>query len=687
MTDNELEAPQMARINETVVLEGLAAEDGLLTGATLIRAGVSKNRTHYQEGLLAASTSAFEGLPAYFGHQVAPGGRPDVGGKSDPRNIAGTWTNVRYESNALKADMRILPATREVIEAARATGDLIGLSIDMAAEFRVKRQNGELVREVTSFRRDPMNSVDVVVNPAAGGRLFESVTDSWWTQYEEQTMADDIRDAETVVQTQQETAPTTAPPIDNKAMESELEKARSLREQAAIELSGIQLERRLTEARLPADFDALVRKDFAGRAFEMADLEARITETKAAIDKLTESGKVRENGGQVEVGREDWDKRGDALLGLFTGQKENDVQPFRSFKEAYFKCNPGKDYLTSGFEILADTQIRGYDSARETLLTSDWASIFASTMHRAVIREFNSGSDQHWRALASDITSISDFRTNYRLHQGGFGVLSTVTENGTYQELANPGDDAESYAISKRGNLFQITLEAIANDDVGAIRRIPRDMGKAARITLNRDILAPIDQAAAGFNPTMGDSTKLFHSTSVLRGGDGSNAASGNLATTALSAAQLDARRINMLKRATYGNTVSSVKMDPGAIVPKIIIVSPTLQQTAWKLAESEVSVTGGTAGQNNSTEPNFFRQFGYNVLCVEHFTDTNSWALVADPRSAPTLEVGFYQGRQEPDIFTRDEFTKDALTYKIRFIYGFVYLEPLAWDYSDVAN
>jgi hypothetical protein len=127
--------------------------------------------------------------------------------------------------------------------------------------------------------------------------------------------------------------------------------------------------------------------------------------------------------------------------------------------------------------------------------------------------------------------------------------------------------------------------------------------------------------------------------------------------------------------------------MDPGAIVPKIIIVSPTLQQTAWKLAESEVSVTGGGAGQNNSTEPNFFRQFGYDVLCVEWFTDTNSWALVADPRSAPTLEVGFYQGRQEPDIFTRDEFTKDALTYKIRFIYGFVYLEPLAWDYSDVAN
>jgi len=54
-------------------------------------------------------------------------------------------------------------------------------------------------------------------------------------------MADDIRDAETVVQTQQETAPTTAPPIDNKAIESELAKARSLREQAAIELAGIQL--------------------------------------------------------------------------------------------------------------------------------------------------------------------------------------------------------------------------------------------------------------------------------------------------------------------------------------------------------------------------------------------------------------------------------------------------------------
>lgn len=683
MTDNDFDALKTARINETIVLEDVSSDDGLLTGATLVRAGLSKNRTYYDDGLLAQSASAFEGLPAYFGHQIAPGGRVDVAGKSDPRNLAGTWTNVRYEANTLKADMRLLPVAHEVIEAARATGELIGLSIDMAAEFRVKRQNGELIREVTSFRHDPMNSVDVVVNPAAGGRLFENVTDQWWT-CEEQAMNENTIDAEPVVQTTQEAAPTTVA-TDNRAIEGELDKARSLREQAAIELAAIQLDRRLAEARLPEEFESIVRKDFSGRTFEMSMLDERIAELKAAIDRVTESGKIRENGGQVEVGREDWDKRQDALFGLFTGQKENGVTPFRSFKEAYFACNPEKDYLTSGYEILADTQIRGYDSARETLLTSDWASIFANTMHRAVIREFNAGPDQHWRALVSDITSINDFRTNYRLHQGGFGLLSDVTENGTYQELPNPSDDAESYAIAKRGNLYQITLESIANDDVGAIRRIPRDMGKAARITLNRDVLSALDQSSSGFNPTMGDGVTLFHSTSAKRGGDGSVAASGNLATTALSAAQLDVRRINMLRRATYGNTISGVKMDPGAIIPRIIIVSPALQQTAWKLANSEVSVTGGTAGQDNSTEPNFFRQFGYEVLCIEWLTDSNSWALAADPRSAPTLEVGFYQGRQEPDIFTRDEFTKDALTYKLRFIWGKAYLEPLAWDYSDV--
>ena len=679
-------------------------------GATLVREGESKNRNRYPGSVLAASTDMFEGLPCYFGHQTNDGNRVNIGGKSDPRNLAGTWSNIRYESGALKGDLRLSNnPVWGVLTTAKESGGLVGLSLDMAAEFKVLRENGRLIRQVVAFQRDPHNSVDIVVNPAAGGRLFESVTD-WWTQFEEQTMNENEK-AGTVQESTGAASPpaadeskgrvveTPAPPAETaravEAVQAEATKARELREKAEAELCGLKLERRLTEAKLPTEFEALVRKDFAGRIFEAEALETRITEVKAAIDAVTASGKVRENGAQVEVTSEDWDKRSNALLGLFTGKNEDGVPAFRSFKEAYFKCNPGKDYLLNPYEILHDTQIRNYDSARatETLLTSSWASIFASTVHRALIREFNAGPDQHWRAFASDISSIQDFRTQTRLHQGGFGLLDTVEENGTYQELDNPQDDAETFRITKRGNLYQITLESIANDDVGAIRRVPQQMGRAARITLNRDVLGFIDQANTTlYNPTMGDGVALFHTNSFKRGGNGSTSASGNLGTVALSASQLDVRRINMLRRATYGNidpySASGTKLDPGSISPKILFVSPTNQRLAWSLASSDVRISDGTvAGEYNATEPNYFKQFAYDVVTIEWFTDTNSWGLCADPRSAPTLEVGFFQGRQEPDIFTRDEFTKDALTYKIRFIYGWTPLEPLAWDYSDVAN
>jgi hypothetical protein len=42
-----------------------------------------------------------------------------------------------------------------------------------------------------------------------------------------------------------------------------------------------------------------------------------------------------------------------------------------------------------------------------------------------------------------------------------------------------------------------------------------------------------------------------------------------------------------------------------------------------------------------------------------------------------PTLEVGFYQGRQDPELFTQADpsvgsvFNADKITYKIRHVYS----------------
>ena len=51
--------------------------------------------------------------------------------------------------------------------------------------------------------------------------------------------------------------------------------------------------------------------------------------------------------------------------------------------------------------------------------------------------------------------------------------------------------------------------------------------------------------------------------------------------------------------------------------------------------------------------------------------------ATAADPADIPGLEIGFLDGKEEPELFVQDApnsgsmFSNDKLTYKIRHIYG----------------
>lgn len=722
-------------LKEAVALEASAMDDdGVIKDATIIRPGVSANRNKYTPKVLRESAPIFEGLPAFFGHQR------DSFQRSDPRNLAGRWSNCRYvENEGLKGDLSLFTTAKDGVQTAREAGDLCGVSISVAAQFKKVQEGGRTVREAVAFRSDRGNSSDIVVSPAAGGRLWESATDPWWTDETEdkptmkhtieQVMAsaaakrvleavvpaeerqgltvdalsekypetakaiEAILDSEAESAKTQETAPAAKPEEPARANETvqtpspDVTEVRRLLEAAQIERSDAAVSARLRESKLPKQFVTQAEKLFHGRVVESAEVDAWVLETKQALDEITGSGKINLPGGSVAVGQDGTDKVSKAVEGMLWGQDIDGVARFRTFKQAFFTVS-GKAYdpLMPADEILRETHLSFDTGSRafETLLTSSWAEIWADAMHKAMMREFNRPDEQQWRAVTSDIVNLTDLRTQHRPKVGGFEIPPTVAENGTYQYAADPADEEESYTPTKRGHLYQLTWEAILNDDLRIIRSIPQRMGRSARIGVNRFVLDTLITA----NPTMGDSVALFHTNSALRGGDGVTAASGNLGSTAFSSAQLEVRRRNMAIRASYGHTsADGTKLDPGAIIPKVILVPVPLQKTAWLEANSLVQPTGGSAGQNNSTEPNFSLQFGYQVVVCPWWTDANNWYLCADPTLGPTVEVGFLNGREQPDIFTRDEFTKDAETYKLRFVYGGTVLEPLSLDGNVVSG
>jgi len=68
--------------------------------------------------------------------------------------------------------------------------------------------------------------------------------------------------------------------------------------------------------------------------------------------------------------------------------------------------------------------------------------------------------------------------------------------------------------------------------------------------------------------------------------------------------------------------------------------------------------------------------------IVVPNFADVNNWYLLASPAQVECLEVGFLNGREEPELMVQDNptdgsvFTNDAITFKVRHIYGAGWLD-----------
>lgn len=121
--------------------------------------------------MLKSAVSVFEGAKAFDSHAK---GERRVG------ELTGFYKDVRYENGVLRADRYFLDtsagrdvmAVVEAITSQKAPRTLAGLSINAVGTGKVSKLDGEDYLHVESITA--ANSVDDVVNPAAGGSYIES---------------------------------------------------------------------------------------------------------------------------------------------------------------------------------------------------------------------------------------------------------------------------------------------------------------------------------------------------------------------------------------------------------------------------------------------------------------------------------------------------------------------------------
>ena len=650
-----------------------------------IRAGLSANGNFYADAVLRAAVPLFDGarvLARSDEDHLADTAR-------DVRNIVGRLAAPVFvedadssgECGAIEADLEPMEpegAVARLLREARARGmlDLMGLSIVARGRARPGEIDGRAATVVD--RIDRVDSVDLVVEPAAGGALIDLVEavrrppalgpDTRSDTHTETDEGDDamrnrmtafikarlgaarlegLADGDDAAlealyreaagadgNTGADNAAPEAPP---EAPLTPAELDRRIAAAGALAEARAGARARLAESGLPEAARTRLAARFAGAeagGLAAAAVDAAVAAERAYLAEAAPGGQVAGLGaaGAARVG----ESRGDKVRRMWDSLLDPADGACVSLRAAYVE--------TTGDERVTGL-LRECDGARlrEAVTASSVPEILGDSIARRMIADYReTGIHDGWMRWCS-ATVAMDFRAQRRVRWGGYANLAAVNEGADYAAMSTPADEEETYTVSKRGGTESVTLEAIRNDDVAAIQRLPAMLARAAKRTLSA--------FAASFltaNATLADGRALFHANHK------------NLGSAALSATSLAAARLAMVKQAelTSGKALG--------IGPRSLLVPFDLEETAANLFRRST--------ENDRT---FTQSLALDVVPVPELADANDWYLAADPMDIPTVEIGFLDGRREPELFVQDSptlgslFSADKITWKIRHVYG----------------
>jgi hypothetical protein len=679
-----MESKGATRAGETVrdlaggrVLEAKGTDDagGRVFRMRIIAYGDSKNRRRYTEAVMRAAVPLYEGARAYDHHRTT-----EELTNGSLAGLCGSFRNVEAETDGLYGDLHLLPSATHVAETLDATLDaqeqglpaLVGVSHDVQAHFQSVIQGGQQIQEATQIVG--VQSVDVVSTPAAGGKAVRAVAGGEDPNNQTDPTGkgpdgDSTKESDVVTTADVLAALKTASPeqlatvgLSKAEPAKESTEPEKVTEAAAGQpkdsfLGKMMIRAKVEDATLPLAVVESLTAALPDRITE-SDVDAQIASIKAGLGIVERAGLAPSVGG-ASVTQESLDKKVAALDSFFAGDYS---KGYRSFKEAaldFSGYRPRSITEDVNKRIMrecvaaydSEGRIVGSERTTESLTSSSWNLVLGDSITRRMVAEYAQPSLQTWRSIVSSSVPVNDFRTQRIDRVGGYGTLPTVNQGAPYQPLTSPGNEEVTYALTKRGGTEDLTLEMIANDDVRAIANIPRKLGLASAQTLYRFVWDLLDT-----NPSIYDSVALFHATH------------NNTATNALSQSNLSAARLAMRAQAAYGDTSNIL-----SLIPRTLIVVNDLEEIAFQLATSAVAIPATPAGPTDT--PNLHQ--GITPIIVDYWTSTTKWIAVADPTMCPTVEIGWYQGREDPELFTQSDpavgsmFNADTVTYKIRHIYS----------------
>ena len=269
--------------------------------------------------------------------------------------------------------------------------------------------------------------------------------------------------------------------------------------------------------------------------------------------------------------------------------------------------------------------------------TSDFPAILGNVANRT-LRSAYAAFPKTFEKWARRGT-ISDFRPITRVAVSGAPELKKVLEGAEFT-YGTMGATAEVIQLATYGRIIAITRQALINDDMDALSRIPAAFGARAA-QLEGDIVYAILME----NPNMADGQPLFH------------ASHGNLGTAAT---------INETSVAAALKAFTQMKgVDGSAIrlLPRYLIVPAA----GPRLLEAQKLLASVTAGKTADVNP-FAGAF--EIVTDPRLIPTSGqdpWFLAADAAMIDTIEYAYLEGQEGVYTETRNGFEVDGTEIKAR--------------------
>lgn len=287
--------------------------------------------------------------------------------------------------------------------------------------------------------------------------------------------------------------------------------------------------------------------------------------------------------------------------------------------------------------------------ARAFHSTSDFPLLFANVANKALLAAY-AEEPQTWSPLARQ-RNLPDFKQVTDLQMAGQIVPEKILEGGEYKS-GTLTEGQGTWNLATYGKRIAVTRQAIINDDLDALTRVPELLGRGCRLLESNMIWDLLTNSNTGATVSL-DGKALFHN-------DHTNTISGG--TSVIGIAGMDAAKVKLRKQTDLaGNRLN--------LAPAYLLVPVELETTAlqflYPTGYAPTSLTG-------SSGPNPFAA-GVQLIVEPRLSDnsTAKWYLTSSPNRVEMITYGYLAGEAGPTITTTEKRDPDGVELLVRMDFG----------------